>query len=769
MMSHLSKADVNSKVDVESVRPEDSASRAGRSSVTTSSIGLRRLELSAKKAAILAEASLAKHQHDLEVKQTQRNQEMRELDLKRRLAVLEAQDEVLANADIEQNDRDVSAFVHSQDGDSQDGDVPVNHDVSYVEPPHVSEPEVIIAPSSPTDVVSFLKQGQMQNAQLIEAIKLPSAQLAPFDGDPIKYWTFIRAFENCVASSLVDDGAKLIRLVHYCTGQARKVIDSCMVMQPAEGYARALELLKERFGNQFIILQSWIRRITAGAQIKSGDRSQLQQFADDLMCCRETLVAMNACHEVNNQATLLRIVKRPPAYLQSRWKREIVQMRVKSKSPDINDVVTFVVNAAAEANDPVYGHLNCAVHSEVMKQKHHASTAAPRGISLTTTCSGGNRADSGKLCMLCNGRHALFMCNQFIGMKLDDRLKYASDKKLCYNCLSVGHVSSKCNSSYTCQVPGCNKKHSKYLHRVKPAVNNADSANVGVESDVPMNSTESVAQCTFTVAGARTRIALPIVPVVVSSDEQDVVVSTYALLDSGSTNSFCSAQLVDQFRVTGQKSQLSLTTLDNANSVTEMQSVSLKITGMNTGASVALPVVYVRPQIYMNGLDAVRTTDLTQWSHFSGTAFPDVSLSQVSLLIGQDVPEALIPLEVSEGNAGDPYAVRTILGWCLNGSMSDMTSANACVNFLCTEQSLEEQVEKFWKLETSEQSRELALSVSDHRAVALWEQSIKLSGGHYEMAIPFKARPNFSDNKVIALKRLESLRKKLMINPKTLK
>jgi len=97
-----------------------------------------------------------------------------------------------------------------------------------------------------------------------------------------------------------------------------------------------------------------------------------------------------------------------------------------------------------------------------------------------------------------------------------------------------------------------------------------------------------------------------------------------------------------------------------------------------------------------------------------------------------------------------------------------MTSANACVNFLCTEQSLEEQVERFWKLETSEQSGELGLSVCDCRAVAIWEQSIKLSGGHYEMAIPFKARPNFPDNKVIALKRLESLRKKLLINPKIL-
>jgi len=151
--------------------------------------------------------------------------------------------------------------------------------------------------------------------------------------------------------------------------------------------------------------------------------------------------------------------------------------------------------------------------------------------------------------------------------------------------------------------------------------------------------------------------------------------------------------------------------------------------------------------------------------------FSDVGLSQVSLLIGQDVPEALIPLEVSRGNAGDPYAVRTLLGWCLNGPIGKRTSVDACVNFLCAERhkipQLEEQVERFWRLESSEQqSDDLPFSVNDHRVIAMWEQTMKLSGGHYEMAIPFKTRPHFPDNKVMALKRLESLRKRLIMNPK---
>ena len=64
------------------------------------------------------------------------------------------------------------------------------------------------------------------------------------------------------------------------------------------------------------------------------------------MCCQETLAAMNACHEVNNQVTLLKIVERLPPYLQSRWKKQVAAIH-KTKNPDINDVVKFVVDAAA--------------------------------------------------------------------------------------------------------------------------------------------------------------------------------------------------------------------------------------------------------------------------------------------------------------------------------------------------------------------------------------------------------------------------------------
>jgi len=138
-----------------------------------------------------------------------------------------------------------------------------------------------------------------------------------------------------------------------------------------------------------------------------------------------------------------------------------------------------------------------------------------------------------------------------------------------------------------------------------------------------------------------------------------------------------------------------------------MQSVDLKVTAVGTGHTVVLPGVYVRPKIYVKGLETVKSADLTQWSHLSHIMFPDVDINQISLLIGQDAPEALMPLEISRGNVGDPYAVRTPLGWCINGPIGKSTSAEACVNSLSLEQSLEQQLRDFgsWKQVNRKQVR----------------------------------------------------------------
>ena len=59
--------------------------------------------------------------------------------------------------------------------------------------------------------------------------------------------------------------------------------------------------------------------------------------------------------------------------------------------------------------------------------------------------------------------------------------------------------------------------------------------------------------------------------------------------------------------------------------------------------------------------------DLARYDHLAGLKICLPTDGRVQLLIGQDNAEALLPLEVSRGEKGEPFAVRTIFGWSVNG------------------------------------------------------------------------------------------------------
>lgn len=110
-------------------------------------------------------------------------------------------------------------------------------------------------------------------------------ELMKFNGEPIQYWRFMCAFDSAIHNTSLDDGAKLTRLLYYCIGKANAVILPCAVMPPKEGYENARSLLLERFGDNHIILDAWLRRIFCFKFSDLKSRSKLQDFSDELKSC----------------------------------------------------------------------------------------------------------------------------------------------------------------------------------------------------------------------------------------------------------------------------------------------------------------------------------------------------------------------------------------------------------------------------------------------------------------------------------------------------
>ena len=175
---------------------------------------------------------------------------------------------------------------------------------------------------SNVDVTQIILAGQHQQCELIDAIRLPTTQFLLLDGDPLRFWSFIRTFYNVMEMDDINSSSKLIHLVHACTERVKKVIKCCVVMHADAGYKRARELLWERFGDKFMIANAWISNVTLRRAIKANERDKLQEFADELKSCYETLPYMKYLGEADNQSVLLHIMEQLPNYLQQRFKRK---------------------------------------------------------------------------------------------------------------------------------------------------------------------------------------------------------------------------------------------------------------------------------------------------------------------------------------------------------------------------------------------------------------------------------------------------------------
>jgi hypothetical protein len=208
-------------------------------------------------------------------------------------------------------------------------------------------------------LINLLSHNQDQHKQLVNLLHLPRIELTKYDGDPLRYFTFIRSFDSMIEKEGIPDDMKLTALSEYTKDKAKLAVDSLEAMSPSGGYKRARELLKERFGNRFIICQAWLNKVTEGTVIKSHEANRLLHLSDNLKGCIYTLTAMDMLYEINNHSSILKVVARLPHFIQLRWRREAADLHVnKNRMPKMEDLSKFLSFAATEANDPVYGVSN---------------------------------------------------------------------------------------------------------------------------------------------------------------------------------------------------------------------------------------------------------------------------------------------------------------------------------------------------------------------------------------------------------------------------
>ena len=771
-------------------RPSMCGSRTSHFS-KTSSISAARAKEAARIAELRAEAHALKHRHSLQeselrLKRQEYDLQLKkdELNLKTEYAKAVAREEAYAQAEAgnfapsnvaSRNPRCPVSVVSSiteksrTGGSKRESFVPADkkEKLSVKSSNPVKDHKGAVSDSSSSSGNSGLSDQAygilvQQNRVMEEFVKqqqrnlLPRRRVPVFSGDPLHYCAFIRAFETVIETRELDYAGRLYYLEQHTAGRAQELVQSCLYMKAEDGYVKAKKLLESKFGQKHKIAMAYMDKVTNGPVIKAEDADALEGFAVLLSSCTNTLKAIGHSSKFESPDSMRKIIERLPPKLQASW-RDNADRILNSEARDvcIDDISLFVEQKARTLSNPVFGKLPC-LEKEKKNCKDRGSRSkserpAGKQLSLVTiseTKSALNSSadvlsavhSSKKNCLFCNADHNLTECSSFAKVPPTDRQEFVMKQRLCFSCLGGGHQSRSCHKRKPCI--HCNKRHATVMHVSAPeAIVASDRGKDGPQSENNQSSTEKIRAdhfCGLTTMEGSVN-ALPIVAVKVKVKGSPRSVETYALLDNGSNTTFCSASLMKRLSVSGKEMRIKLTTMDSCNDVDSLVVTNLEVTDLDENVVISLPEVLSRPSMPVVKDEIPKQEDVERWPHLQGYVYLAELNSEVDLLIGANVPEALQPREVVPASDGGPYATRVDLGWVINGPTGRKQKFVPSSSFFVNCKETHPMCIACADFADATLSDGLSMSRDDLKFMNIVEDSVmQCEDGHYQVSLPLR-------------------------------
>ncbi|KAK2564378.1 hypothetical protein P5673_011803 [Acropora cervicornis] len=505
------------------------------------------------------------------------------------------------------------------------------------------------------------------------------------------------------------------------------------------------------------------------------------------------MTGMQYMNDLNAANVLRQLWEKLPRYLRGKWTERVSKIRNTSQQvASFNDFSEFVSQQADLATDPVYSEESISRSVDTVDKHHKQNERKPkRGRRtnfatdlLTKKDIGGNSLSIS--CTLCSKAHLLDECAEFLKKPLEDRRNFIKEKGLCFGCYSPEHVAKHCRNKRSCKT--CNKRHPTSLHDYnwRPERKNAQhkESEMGKEDQV-VNANTTV--CNVTEAGD-VPITMGIVPIwLYHKNNPNNRICVYALLDNASGGTFIKEDSLRKLGMEGIESKLSLTTMHGTQEIETKAVDGLMASHFEKNdVSLALPRTYVRQQIPADRDEIPRPERVQEWPHLQQVSkhIPTYMDSvEVGLLIGLNCPGALRPRDVICRNENDPYAVRSLLGWYVNGPVRHNSSKQVHCNriqilktsiddeakgYIVGERMIREQltpqvVSRMFELDFAERKNGVALSRDDRQFLKIVEEGIRHRNDmHYEIPLPFReGNVQLPNNRSQAVQRLHGLKKRL--------
>ena len=420
---------------------------------------------------------------------------------------------------------------------------------------------------------------------------------------------------------------KMTHLQTLTAGIANQAISgfSCNI----QTYDAALAELQRRFGRPEIIANKFLHLLRNFRQPSIQQRHFFTEFLTFINNLVETFQSLGFTKELNSTLYVQFAVNKLPPTQRLQWTQYAVSNNLQK--PSLIHFNIWIRQFALACDNLPFNFDDGATSSSISKNQLSRVTPVKQHRPL---------------CPFDNSDHHPAHCSTYKNASLEQRRRMILDKKLCLICL-VQHLKTDCKSQHSCR--SCSRKHHSSLHddhwhnsrqtreQTNDNSNSRPTTQIFAIKTKPNQSTQfadgSSTDKTPPAAKASIGAWLMVVPVTLEND--NTFVSTYAILDNGSTCSYLLSNIANSLNCAVKEPSVKLEiggfhepkTLD-----TKRVSLIVHLFG-NIAESFNLSRLFVLLSFKLADVDTHSLNAICQQNpHLNGNKFPQLLHNQIGLI-----------------------------------------------------------------------------------------------------------------------------------------
>lgn len=534
-----------------------------------------------------------------------------------------------------------------------------------------------------------------------QKVKLPLLNLPHFDGKYSEYTHFHDTFESLINKDLhLDNVQKFHYLISSLEGEALHLIQSLEITD--NNYKIAWDLLKERYENKRIIINSHLKSLFDLPVLTKENATALRRFLDTFNKDIRALKTLGQPVSQWDSILIHLLVSKLDFSSKREWETKIKPNTL----PTLDDFSKFL-NARCQLLETLF--TRSSNNNNINNNTSYENPKAFRRNFRSNESKSLNHVVTEKSvkCFYCKGDHCLFYCKDFLNLSNQNRYNEVKRLHLCINCLRPFPHKRSCIGG--CKI--CFKKHNTLLHidfynkvaENQEQIKSQDQTKFASKTEQPSNSVQTENNIlSLNAYSSRDEHSLVLLATanILIQDKKNNFIQCRALLDGGSQSNFISSKLARQLNLDITRINCPIKGIGEA-AMNISKRVNSKIKSIHGDYIDQLSFLVLDS---ITGCIPSQTFDASEINIPEGISLADPSFNrsrEVDILLGATVFYKLLTDGQIDLGKNRPILQCSKLGWLITGTLNLHNMPNMAQNCLFTmhDNRIQNQLERFWELE----------------------------------------------------------------------